>query len=66
MDSVCHPEAHSIPKWVFSAAVSSVWKGCGSNAPAKRLISSAVKVCDPSWRRSPTAISSKNFMLHAG
>ena len=40
--AVCQPLAASPPKNVPSAAASSRWNGCGSNAAANALMSSAV------------------------
>src|SRR4051812_49636396 len=63
MAAVCHPDAASPLKTVFSAATSSRWNGCGSNSDENRLISSAVTVTSPLLKRIPSFRSSNHSII---
>ena len=65
-EAVCQPEAASRPKEEAAAAASSIWKGWGSKARAKAMISSAVKTVLPSSKRSPIVMSSKKRAAGVG
>src|SRR6266436_5600334 len=63
MAAVCHPDAASPLKMVFSAATSSRWNGCGSNSAANRLMSSLEIVVSPLLKRIPSFRSSNHSTI---